>query len=139
MAPSSAVEAKNEPGTPSPTESAFSAVFTDGEVGVRNTGKKSLAQELEDVMERNKNSNEDAQTVAENPVKDTVFTWLFTREVECFTSFISYAEALELVKRVYEERHPQDGAQQPELTTAAALVVTIVCCLLALAAAHYAY
>ncbi|KAF5580833.1 uncharacterized protein FSUBG_13298 [Fusarium subglutinans] len=133
MAPSRAAEAENKPWTPSPTESAFSTVSADGELALRNAGKKSLAQELEDVMERNQSRNEDAPTIAENPVNDTVFTWIFSRSVEGFTSQITYAEAAELLKRAYEEPRNRDAPVRPELATDTALVVTIICSLLVLA------
>lgn len=52
MAPSSAVEAESEQAPQYPTESVISTVSSDGEGTIRNIGRKSLAQEIEDVMER---------------------------------------------------------------------------------------
>ncbi|KAF5637187.1 hypothetical protein F52700_4924 [Fusarium sp. NRRL 52700] len=126
MAPSSAFEAENEPGTLYPTESVSSTVSSDGEVTLRNIGRKSLAQELEDLVEReNRISNEDAQTVAANSVQHAIALWLFSREIEGFSSEITYDEALKLLKRVYEEQRNQDAPGLPE--PPAAIIVLALC------------
>ncbi|KAF5715710.1 hypothetical protein FMUND_6719 [Fusarium mundagurra] len=139
MAPSSAVEAENEPGTRSPTESVFSTVSVDSEAALPNVGRKSLAQEIEDVMERNQNRNEDAQTVAEDSLERAVLSWFLGRQVEVSPFEITMAEIFEMKKRIHKESREQDESEQPELTFATTLVTMIICSLLILAIAHYTY
>ncbi|KAF5684393.1 hypothetical protein FDENT_6742 [Fusarium denticulatum] len=95
MAPSGAIKAENEPGSYSPTESVSSGVSANGEVTIRNVGRRSLAQEIEDCLEReNKNHNEDAQTVAEVSIEHALLNWFLGREVEVggFPSEMTIAE-----------------------------------------------
>ncbi|KAF5611758.1 uncharacterized protein FTJAE_14163 [Fusarium tjaetaba] len=82
MAPSSTFGAENGPGPHSPTESVSSAVSVDSDIAIRNVGRKSLAQEIEDCLERKENRKEDTQTVAEVPIEHAVLNWFFGRQIE---------------------------------------------------------
>ncbi|CVL07087.1 uncharacterized protein FMAN_15256 [Fusarium mangiferae] len=138
MAPSSAAEGENEQAPQSPTESVISTVSSDGEGAIRNIGKKSLAQEIEDVMEReNRNRNGDTQTVAESSVGHEILASFLGCPAEDLPSELTFHEILKIQERVQQEKW--DALGLPELTTTTILVSAIICCLLVLGAASYAY
>ncbi|KAF5531111.1 hypothetical protein FNAPI_13383 [Fusarium napiforme] len=156
MAPSSRFRADNEPGPYSPTESVSSAVSADSEIAIRNVGRKSLAQEIEDCLERvgpqplyrslsqsanlqkeNENRNEDAQTAAEVPIEHAVLNWFFGRQIEDLPAELTISEIWEIKKRVHAEKHSQDGRAPPEISVTTTLVVMIISSLLILTVGYY--
>ncbi|RBA15840.1 hypothetical protein FPRO05_12061 [Fusarium proliferatum] len=136
MAPSSAVEGESEQVPQYPTESVISTVSSDGEGTIRNIGRKSLAQEIEDVMEReNRDRNEDTQTVTESSVGHEILASFLGCPVEDLPSELSFHEILKIQERVQPEKW--DALGLPEPTTASILVGMTICCLLLLGAAYY--
>ncbi|KAF5589477.1 hypothetical protein FPCIR_6784 [Fusarium pseudocircinatum] len=137
MAPASTFEAEDEPGPHSPAESVSSTVSADGEAAIRNVGRKSLAREIEDCLEReNRNRNEDTQPVVEFSIEHAVSNWFLGCQIEDLPSEPSIGEIWEIKKRVYAEKHNRDA---PEMTLATTVVAMIICSLLILAIAHYTY